>query len=66
MLAYDHKDQVADPDDVPAKNKAQDAGYDFAFADSGDYAADPGSHGDNRQDYADDITESEIIALCHD
>ena len=55
VLADNHKHQVANPDDVPAEQDAQNAGNDFTLADSGDCAANTRSRRNYRQNHADNV-----------
>ena len=61
LVRDDHEDEVEDPDDVPAQEKAQDPGEDLPFHKARDEAAHPRSDGDDRQDHADEIVQAEIV-----
>lgn len=61
LVRDDHEDEVEDPDDVPAQEKAQDPGEDLPFHKARDEAAYPRSDGDDRQDHADEIVQAEIV-----
>lgn len=61
LVRDDHEDEVEDPDDVPAQEKAQDPGEDLPFHKARDEAAHPRSDGDDRQDHADEIAQAEIV-----
>ena len=55
LVRDDHEDEVEDPNDVPAQEKAQDPGEDLPFHKARDETAHPRSDGDDRQDHADEI-----------
>ena len=61
LVRDDHEDEVEDPDDVPAQEKAQDPGEDLPFHKARDETAHPRSDGDDRQDHADEIVQAEIV-----
>ena len=61
LVRDDHEDEIEDPDDVPAQEKAQDPGEDLPFHKARDEAAHPRSDGDDRQDHADEIAQAEIV-----
>ena len=61
LVRDDHEDEIEDPDDVPAQEKAQDPGEDLPFHKARDEAAHPRSDGDDRQDHADEIVQAEIV-----
>ncbi len=65
MLADDHEDEVEDPDNGESEDQTNDARNDFSLGETRNEAAYPRSYGDNCEDYADNVRESEIIAFCH-
>ncbi len=56
MFGNDHEDQVEEPDNIPAQNKAQDRRNDFPLHKSCDKAADKCRNGNDCEDHADEVT----------
>ena len=67
MLANDHEDDVANPNDVESEDKTDQTSNDFAFAKSGDSTADPAGYGDDCENQANDPAKTKVIStsFCH-
>ena len=67
MLLQNHKNKVANPNNVESENQTDQTGYDLAFAKSGDSAANPACNGDNCKNQAYNPTKTKIVStfLCH-
>ena len=67
VLAEYHADDVENPDDVPSEHDTQNASHDLAVHKSGYESAHPTGHGNYCKNYADNVSQSEIIAftVCH-
>ena len=66
MLAYDHEDQVDNPNDGKTENETDKTCNYLALGESRYPAAYPRGNGDDSKDNAYDVRKSEVITLSHD
>lgn len=65
VLAYKHEYKVNQPDNPATEEDTDDCRYNLAFRKTRDNAANPRSDGDYRQNNADNVGKSKVIAFCH-
>ena len=67
MLANDHQNEVANPNNVESEDKTDQTCNDFAFAKSGDSTANPTCNGDDCENQTYNPAKTEIVStsFCH-
>ena len=66
MLAYDHQNEVANPNNVESEDKTDQTCNDLAFAKSGDSAENPACYGNDCENQAYNPAKTKIVTFsCH-